>query len=536
MDNTNSGANMSSRSPLQSPSRTGQHDPVYTTPGDRRLPALHLNTPVTYANQDLGLMPWAQPSEQRVEKIAHEINDFENLRPVHQPTVSSTNGPMDYWFRSGDQPRSYFQPDAQLAKSHPKYASPSEPAWSQQGSETFPQYGGAHESTTGSLSEYHSTYGFQQTASSWSGSPESKERVEFSPIYKGSSYSGASDNNSEPELSNAYNPSRGVYINPQEINSQQSQSGSDDEEYGPVPAIRLNNDYDYYPSLQPPMEVEPDKTSENSANLSPTSPSTRFSHRRARSGSGVSAGSMDPPLSPSLSRSLSSGQKPRGRAGNSSKVSKQTKDSYRSRDSRRHSQSNQVRPFCCTFYFAGCTSTFATKNEWKRHVQSQHMQQYIWRCDYPACVDRKAATFNRKDLFGQHLKRMHSPQAADAKSRNNNTSNKSNTTPEMNQFISTDMPRIQDRCKIERRPPPQYSVCGFCQKQFKGKDSWDKRMEHVGRHYESGENIGTDRWSTDENLVNWALQAGLVRITDNGGFAVVSSGKEAAVESVQAQA
>ncbi|KAG4430810.1 hypothetical protein IFR05_013709 [Cadophora sp. M221] len=33
----------------------------------------------------------------------------------------------------------------------------------------------------------------------------------------------------------------------------------------------------------------------------------------------------------------------------------------------------QIRPFACLFDVAGCTSTFATKNEWKRHVKGQHL-------------------------------------------------------------------------------------------------------------------------------------------------------------------
>lgn len=35
--------------------------------------------------------------------------------------------------------------------------------------------------------------------------------------------------------------------------------------------------------------------------------------------------------------------------------------------------SEQIRPYVCVFNFAGCTSTFTSKNEWKRHVKSQHL-------------------------------------------------------------------------------------------------------------------------------------------------------------------
>ena len=184
------------------------------------------------------------------------------------------------------------------------------------------------------------------------------------------------------------------------------------------------------------------------------------------------------------------------------------------------------RPFLCTFFFAGCKQNFATKNEWKRHVSTQHMQFHIWRCDYAVCDERKTATFNRKDLFGQHLKRMHLPPGAET------------TGPTKDHFLSTEVPKIQERCLIVRRQPPQGSSCGFCHGNGNGNgprvfESWEERMEHVGRHYEnaaaSGEDVRPEKWVRDEELVRWSVAERLVVADNHGGFTLVSQGKEAVV-------
>ncbi|KAB8294846.1 hypothetical protein EYC80_006807 [Monilinia laxa] len=103
----------------------------------------------------------------------------------------------------------------------------------------------------------------------------------------------------------------------------------------------------------------------------------------------------------------------------------------------RHIASSHTRAYICVFDFAGCGSTFASKNEWKRHVSSQHLNLQAWVCTLGSCgkvplsshpgamkgalkrsggkaaVERgyqiRGAEFNRKDLFTQHLRRMHAP-------------------------------------------------------------------------------------------------------------------------------
>ncbi|KAL7270206.1 hypothetical protein RUND412_007094 [Rhizina undulata] len=192
-------------------------------------------------------------------------------------------------------------------------------------------------------------------------------------------------------------------------------------------------------------------------------------------------------------------------------------------DYRKHMQNKHIRPFICTFYFANCTQTFGSKNEWKRHVYSQHLQLHYWHCDDHLCRERNAV-FNRKDLFGQHLKRMHSPAQL---SQTTPVSGKKRAMEplEMQNFVSKEIPLIQDRCKKERRKPPFSSRCGFCSQEFQGENSWEIRMEHVGKHYEQSSIIGarssededfftsvdSGSWKVDEALVDWAVGEEIVR-------------------------
>jgi len=74
------------------------------------------------------------------------------------------------------------------------------------------------------------------------------------------------------------------------------------------------------------------------------------------------------------------------------------------------------RAFVCVFAFAGCSATFASKNEWKKHVSTQHLKLDRWNpaigcASNPHFRDSQCRTstaeFNRKDPFMQHLQRMH---------------------------------------------------------------------------------------------------------------------------------
>lgn len=219
----------------------------------------------------------------------------------------------------------------------------------------------------------------------------------------------------------------------------------------------------------------------------------------------------------------------------------------------KHTLASHTRPFICTFRRYGCPSTFGSKNEWKRHVSSQHLRLGIYRCDMDKCVPQESKPshrrklssashadgrpaagksgsyndFNRKDLFTQHVRRMH----GSAISASGNGMDASEETLE----------RIQKRCWKKLRETPPASICGICPHvkivppaagdagqdrgppaSWEGSNSWDVRMEHVGRHLEKGEGDGKE--DEDEGLREWMVRERLLTPSRTGGWVVVGCG------------
>ncbi|XXH03549.1 hypothetical protein Hte_009954 [Hypoxylon texense] len=193
-----------------------------------------------------------------------------------------------------------------------------------------------------------------------------------------------------------------------------------------------------------------------------------------------------------------------------------------------HIKKQHTRPFICVFGFAGCTSTFASKNEWKRHCSSQHLVLNYWVCQQDPCCKASSKSgppirnrsksscpqntwvptlprgtiFNRKDLYTQHLRRMHIPATFKKQVKQRKP------TPEW----ETRERAHQDKAKRTRCELPTYMKCPArdCTARFEGPNAWDDRMEHVAKHLEKavsgaeppiefgGENDGT--------LIEWATR------------------------------
>ncbi|EAW14203.1 putative C2H2 finger domain protein [Aspergillus clavatus NRRL 1] len=204
--------------------------------------------------------------------------------------------------------------------------------------------------------------------------------------------------------------------------------------------------------------------------------------------------------------------------------------------------SSSPRLFVCSFSHYGCTSIFTSKNEWKRHIGSQHLQLGYFRCDVDNCDDGHKASrkkyghaigssrsrsashdhsarqtndfnrkdFNRKDLFTQHQRRMHAPWVLEGRS----------ASAQELQAFEVSLEDVRSRCWREQRKPPQQSQCGFCAKEFSGPASWNERMEHVGRHFEKDEHSVPEE--EDIGLRNWALSEGLIQRNDKGKWVLVA--------------
>ncbi|KAK3060525.1 hypothetical protein LTS18_008352 [Coniosporium uncinatum] len=186
------------------------------------------------------------------------------------------------------------------------------------------------------------------------------------------------------------------------------------------------------------------------------------------------------------------------------------------------------RPFSCPLAAYNCHSTFTSKNEWKRHVSTQHVRLGFWRCDL--CTPSADASnpahndFNRKDLFTQHLRRMHSHRLGSGIATTGRAGNANKSTAQIPEEV---IANYQKRCYKLLREAPYRSSCLFCSKHFEGPSSWEERMEHVGSHMERDRKSGTkssdaSAWNEDALLHEWLIEEGLVEHDGKGGWKIGS--------------
>ncbi|KAL2071755.1 hypothetical protein VTL71DRAFT_12990 [Oculimacula yallundae] len=194
----------------------------------------------------------------------------------------------------------------------------------------------------------------------------------------------------------------------------------------------------------------------------------------------------------------------------------------------RHITTAHTRAYVCVFDFAGCPSTFASKNEWKRHVDTQHMNLKAWVCEQGACGSSHTKSahsfsnmkgdapqgieFNRKDLFTQHLRRMHVPSHVKRKKASQDTA------------WEETIKNLQETCLYTKREAPTRLNCPVhgCKVHFDGAGCLNDRMEHVGKHLEEqAQGKLVLRQGDDDLLVDWACNEGIVEQKAGGGFRLV---------------
>ena len=221
-------------------------------------------------------------------------------------------------------------------------------------------------------------------------------------------------------------------------------------------------------------------------------------------------------------------------------------------------QQRDAPAFDCIFRFAGCEAVFVKKNEWKRHVATQHLLLNYWRCPEGACAAAESSShtpthtappngsiFNRKDLFTQHLKRMHAPKeikdllnATGANTTNSSkkpSSHKSKPTPAAAALLADwdlRVSAIQATAKYPRCALPNHMRCPVpecAELAFRGADAWDQRMEHVARHMvphsKGGSSAATGEkvvfgGESDTTLVDWASgsDVAIIEHGEDGGW------------------
>lgn len=323
-------------------------------------------------------------------------------------------------------------------------------------------------------------------------------------------------------------------INPREIqydhDDEPEQSIEDyDYSYEPEPVYcKMEVDPDHYQdcqdsgmgeSMRDAESVQPLSRNEDSSDsdYKPGSPKTRRRRRSSQSSS-----SSNPRRS---NKRANHGRKSStvSVVSESNKITKKTRPSNGSpkgvNSEANSSNANAARPFPCPLAPYTCQSTFASKNEWKRHVSTQHIRLGFWRCDLcPTTVDSNNPStvyyndFNRKDLFTQHLRRMHAAPVHQS-ARNN----------KIYPVNEDNLAEHQTRCYQHLRSAPPRSTCLFCGRTFSGPGSWDERMEHVGRHMEKdrktgGGPIDIKDWQEDAVLKEWLVAEGLIEKDRNGAW------------------
>lgn len=129
---------------------------------------------------------------------------------------------------------------------------------------------------------------------------------------------------------------------------------------------------------------------------------------------------------------------------------------------RKHTK-RHVKPYGCTY--EQCDKRFGSKNDWKRHENSQHYQLELWKCDEKSQLDlseRCNKAFNRREQFIMHLSRDHGITDSAVVER-----------------------KVED-C-LDGRDCELKFWCGFCKKMVqvkdKGKKAWLGRINHIDGHF-----------------------------------------------------
>lgn len=119
------------------------------------------------------------------------------------------------------------------------------------------------------------------------------------------------------------------------------------------------------------------------------------------------------------------------------------------------------KPYGCTY--EGCSKRFGSKNDWKRHENSQHFLLEIWKCDFrpsgtPTEVCGKVS--HRRETFRQHLANNHG-------------------------LTGDVVEKRVEECRVGRNCEANF-WCGFCVEiiriERQGIDAWTERFNHIDDH------------------------------------------------------
>ncbi|WQF88672.1 Putative Zinc finger C2H2-type [Colletotrichum destructivum] len=128
-----------------------------------------------------------------------------------------------------------------------------------------------------------------------------------------------------------------------------------------------------------------------------------------------------------------------------------------------------LKPYGCTF--PSCYKRFGSKNDWKRHENSQHFQVEMWQCHEKRADDENESCGKfclRRETFRSHLLREHKMKE------------------------SSQVDKELEKCRVGRDGEPRF-WCGFCVKIVditqKGPNAWAERFDHIDDHYAGRNNL-----------------------------------------------
>ncbi|KAK5127094.1 hypothetical protein LTR85_008454 [Meristemomyces frigidus] len=143
------------------------------------------------------------------------------------------------------------------------------------------------------------------------------------------------------------------------------------------------------------------------------------------------------------------------------------------------------RPYGCTF--PNCWKRFGSRNDWKRHENSQHFLQEMWRCDIQISPGRKCGKLlYHKSIFHAHFRRKHAD------------------------LLKQQMPVSGPSASIEEQQLEQKANsvhlgregnirfwCGFCNELVPQREgthnAWEQRFNHIGDHFDK-DHLHIDSW------------------------------------------
>jgi sal-like protein len=133
---------------------------------------------------------------------------------------------------------------------------------------------------------------------------------------------------------------------------------------------------------------------------------------------------------------------------------------------RKHMKRHE-KPYGCTYQ--QCPKRFGSKNDWKRHENSQHFQLEVWKCDEKLAENNGepcGKVCHRRETFKSHILKEHKIEDKKVEDK-------------------------LERCRIGRNCEARF-WCGFCQQiieiKEKGQSAWTERFNHIDDHY-SGRNF-----------------------------------------------